>query len=102
MNLLMAPKDMDNITNKRGTIYRFKCAKAGCNEENIGELERSFGDRLKEHLMTPSPYMSMAILPNIASMWTVSPLWVGRYRVLPGPSWRLCPSGSMIHPSPET
>ena len=54
----MAPKDKDNITDKSGVIYRFKCTQEGCKEEYIGESGRSFGDRPKEHLRTPPIYKS--------------------------------------------
>ena len=37
-NLMVAPKDKDNITNKSEIIYRFKCTQAGWEEEDIGEL----------------------------------------------------------------
>ena len=40
---------------KNGVIYRFKCTKAGCKEEYIGELGRSFGARLEENLRAPFP-----------------------------------------------
>ena len=52
---LVAPKDKDHITNKRGIIYRFKCDRLECDEEYIGETARTFGERLKEHLKAPSP-----------------------------------------------
>ena len=49
-NLFMAPNDKDNIIQKSGVIYRFRCVQAECEEDYIGESGRSFGDRLKEHL----------------------------------------------------
>ena len=49
--LLMAPKDKDPITNKRGVIYRYKCREHGCEEEYIGESARIFAERFK----APSP-----------------------------------------------
>ena len=49
-NLLVALKAKDNITNKSGLVYRFKCTQVVCEEEYISERGRSFGDRLKEHL----------------------------------------------------
>ena len=39
-----------------------------CEEEYIGESERSFGHRLKEHLRAPSPYMKMVTLQDITSI----------------------------------
>ena len=53
--LLMAPKDKDHITMKSGIIYRFKCHRADCDDEYIGESSRTFGERFKEHLKAPSP-----------------------------------------------
>ena len=41
---LVAPKDKDHITKKSGVIYRFKCDRLECDEENIGETSRTFGD----------------------------------------------------------
>ena len=35
--LLMAPKDKDQILNKSGIIYRYKCHRVECDEEYIGE-----------------------------------------------------------------
>ena len=52
---LVAPKDKDHITKKSGIIYRFKCDRLECDEENIGETSRTFGERYKEHLRAPSP-----------------------------------------------
>ena len=54
-NLLVAPKDKDEITKKSGVIYRPKCAKADCEEEHIGESAKMFGERFKEHLRSLSP-----------------------------------------------
>ena len=47
-NLLVAPKDTDNIVQKSGVIYRYKCDKLGCDEEYTGKSERTFMERLKE------------------------------------------------------
>ena len=52
---LVAPKDIDHITKKSGIIYRFKCDRLECDEEYIGETSRTFGERYKECLKTPSP-----------------------------------------------
>ena len=54
-NLLVAPKDKEHITQKSGIIYRFKCDRVECDDEYIGELARTFGERFKEHLKQPSP-----------------------------------------------
>ena len=52
---LVAPKDKDQMTNKSGIIYRFKCDRLECDEKYIGETARTFGERFKEHLKAPSP-----------------------------------------------
>ena len=50
----MAPKDKDTKLQKSGVIYKYKCPTINCPEEYIWETGRAFGDRLKEHLRTPS------------------------------------------------
>ena len=52
---LVGPKDKDPITKKTGVIYRYKCYRAECDEEYIGESTRTFWERFKEHLKSPSP-----------------------------------------------
>ena len=42
-SLLMVPKDRDNITQKSGVIYRYKCDRLDCDEEYIGESARMYG-----------------------------------------------------------
>ena len=54
-NLLMAPKDKDHILKKSGVIYRYRCDRVVCDEEYIRESARTFAERFKEHLKTPSP-----------------------------------------------
>ena len=51
---LVATRDKDSTAQKSGVIYRYKCTQADCEEEYIGELGRTFRDRLKEHLIAPS------------------------------------------------
>ena len=51
----MAPKDQDPMLKKSGVIYRYKCDRVECDEEYIGEISRTFGERFKEHQKTPSP-----------------------------------------------
>ena len=53
-SLLMTPKDKDHIKKKSGIIYRCKCNRV-CDDEYIGESSRTFGERFREHLKTPSP-----------------------------------------------
>ena len=54
-NLLVLPKDKDNIKKKSNVIYWFRCDKIDCEEEYIGESSRTFEVRYKEHLKAPSP-----------------------------------------------
>ena len=54
-NLLMAPKDKDPMLKQSGVIYRYHCDRVDCDEEYIGESSRTFGERFKEHLKSPSP-----------------------------------------------
>ena len=54
-NLLMFPKDKNTITQMSEAIYRFKCTKADSEQDYNGESGRTFGDRLKEHLMALFP-----------------------------------------------
>ena len=51
----MAPKDKDNILNKSGAIYRYKCHRVEYDEEYIGESARTFAEMFKEHLKPPPP-----------------------------------------------
>ena len=53
--LLMTPKDKDPIQKQSGVIYRYQCDRVDCDEENIEESSRTFGERFKEHLKPPSP-----------------------------------------------
>ena len=54
-NLLVHPKDKDNILQKGGVIYRFRCGRVDCDEEYIGESGRTFEERFREHMKAPSP-----------------------------------------------
>ena len=53
-NLLITPKDKDSITKKSSVIDWFKCDKIDCEEEYIGESSKTFGEKYKEHLKSPS------------------------------------------------
>ena len=70
--MLVAPKDKDIIPKKSGEIYQFKYNQAGCNDEYIGELGQTFGDRLKEYLRDLSS--DIVILQGITSMWDSFPI----------------------------
>ena len=39
---LVDPKDRDNITQKRGVIYRYKCERLNCDEKYIEESASTF------------------------------------------------------------
>ena len=54
-NILVSPKDKDEMANKSSIIYSYCCGEIGCDEEYVGESGRTFGERFKEHLKTPSP-----------------------------------------------
>ena len=53
--LLVHPKDKDDILKKSGVIYRYKCCRVECEDEYIGESGRTFAERFREHLRSPSP-----------------------------------------------
>ena len=48
--LLVHPKDKDNILKKSGVIYRYKCGRVDWEEEYIGESGRTFAERFREHI----------------------------------------------------
>ena len=45
--LLLAPKDKDNIIQKGEVLYRYRCDQPGCNMEYIGEIGRSFVEKIQ-------------------------------------------------------
>ena len=53
--LLVHPKDRDNILQKSGVNYRYKCGRVDCEDEYIGESGRTFAERFREHMRAPSP-----------------------------------------------
>ena len=53
--LLAHSKDKDNIAQKSGVIYRYKCDRVDCGEEYIGESGRTFAERFRKHMRPPSP-----------------------------------------------
>ena len=53
--LLVHPKDKEDILKKSGVIYRYKCDRVDCGEEYIGESGRTFAERFREHLKSLSP-----------------------------------------------
>ena len=52
---LVHSKDRDNILQKSGVIYRYKCGRVDCEDEYIGESGRTFAERFREHMRAPSP-----------------------------------------------
>ena len=54
-SLLMFPKDKEDIKKQSNIIYWYKCGRIDCDDEYIGESARTFEERYKEHLKTPSP-----------------------------------------------
>ena len=53
--LLVHPKDKDTILQKSGVIYRYKCGRVDCDEGYIGESGRTFAERFRKHMKSPSP-----------------------------------------------
>ena len=47
LNLLVSPKDKDNIKKKSTVIYWFRCDKTDCEEEYIRESARTFEERYR-------------------------------------------------------
>ena len=59
-NLLVSPKDKDPMVNQSGAIYWYQCGDLDCNDEYIGETSRTFGERYKECLKPPLPFITTA------------------------------------------
>ena len=53
--LLLHQKDKDNILKKSGVIYRYRCGRVDCKDEYIGESGRTFAERFREHMKSPTP-----------------------------------------------
>ena len=70
--LLVHPKDKDNMHKKSGMIYRFKCGRVDHEDEYIGESGRTFAERFREHMKSPSPYMTTSPPQVIMCPWTTS------------------------------
>ena len=54
-NLLMFPKDKEEMRKQSNIIYWYRCGRTECNDEYIWESARTFEERFKEHLKAPSP-----------------------------------------------
>ena len=59
-NLLVSPKEKDPMVNQSGAIYWYQCGNLGCDDEYIGETSRTFGERYKEYLKDPHPFINTA------------------------------------------
>ena len=42
------------MVNQSDAIYWYQYIDLGCDDENIGETSRTFGERYKEHLKAPA------------------------------------------------
>ena len=51
----MFPKYKEEIKKQTNIIYWYKCGGTECDDEYIGESDRTFEERYKEHLKAPSP-----------------------------------------------
>ena len=74
-DLLVHPKDKDNILHKSAVIYRYRCGRVDCNEECIGESGRTFGERFREHMRPPSPILDHHNITTslvMRCLWTIS------------------------------
>ena len=52
------------------SIYWYQCGDLSCDDEYIGETSRTFGERYKEHLKHPLPFISTA--PKLAIPLTIN------------------------------
>ena len=53
--LLVKPKDQDHMDKKSGAIYMYQCGELICDDDYIGEISRTLGERYRVHLKEPSP-----------------------------------------------
>ena len=74
-DLLVVPKDEDNMTSKGGVVYRYKCHHLGCSVEYTGETGRTFGDRYKEHLRVTSLILHHANTSH-------HPIWLDNFSIM--------------------
>ena len=54
-NPLVSSKDKDPMVSQSDAIYWYQSGDPTCDDEYIGEISRTFGERYKEHLKDPSP-----------------------------------------------
>ena len=82
---LVHPKDRDTILQKHGVIYRYKCGRVHC-EEYIGESDRTFAERFREHMKASHPSMIITTPMAMTSPLKISALWAKRTIILLDPS----------------
>ena len=87
-NLLMFPKDKDEMKKQSNIIYWYRCGRTECDDEYIGELARTFEERFKEHLKAPSPIMNMTIQLATKQQWRTLRVLEERVMASPEPSRR--------------
>ena len=68
-NLLMFPKDKDEMKKQSNIIYWYRCGRTECNDEYIGESARTFEERFKEHLKHHHQSMNMTIQLATKHQW---------------------------------
>ena len=68
--LLVHTKDKDTTLQKIVVIYRYKCGRVDCEEEYIGESDRTFAERFREHVRATHPHMT------ITSPLVMNCLWI--------------------------
>ena len=71
VNLLVSPKDKDNITKKSSVIYWCRCDMIDCEDEYIRESSRMFGERYKKYLKAPSPFLSTRTTLATHHLWSL-------------------------------
>ena len=84
-NLLVFPKDRESITQIGRVMYRYNCDRTKCDKEYTRESTRTFGERLKEHLIPLSKFMTLTTSQVITPAWTISALWEERNTISPEP-----------------
>ena len=70
-DFLVHPKDRDTILQKSRVIYMFRCGRVDCNEEYIGESSRTFAERFREHINTPSPIHDHHNITGHELLWPI-------------------------------
>ena len=71
-NLLMFPKHREAITKQSNIIYWFKCGKTECDDEYMKESSRTFEEKYKENLKSPSPISENQNITGHKQQWKTS------------------------------